>query len=212
LDIVICSSTTEGSAHLEKMLVSIDDWNLVGRTQSARGLVDLMNSEHVDVGLVTSDALEIGLSARRQLVQPTEGTATWVAHLEHESVLHMVKAAQFGFDDVITGPATAQSLERDLADIVSRRRSVVTNPALSEVDLVPGLYSRIIEYRDDTDRDLCELLGLGLEDRAAAFVLHTTIQDVRNRIAALLERNGLSTRTQLATLHIRSHLSIEDGR
>lgn len=212
MDIVICSSTAQGWTRLERLLVTIDDWNLVGRTQTAEGLVEFILSERVDVGLVTGDALEIGLSARRQLVQRPGAPTTWVAHLDHDSLIHTVKAAQYGFDDVITGPSTPQSLQRDLADIVAGRRSVVTNPILSDVDIIPGLYSRIVDCRDDTDRDLCELVGLGLDDRTAAHVLHTTIQEIRNRIAALLERNGLSTRTQLATLHIRSRPPARDAR
>lgn len=211
MHIVICSTSSGESDRLGRLIDSLDDLNLIGRTDSADAFVDFIRNEHVDVGLVTGEALDIGLAARRRAMSSQLESTVWVARLERESLVQTVKAAQYGFSDVITGPMDADSFGRDLSDIVARRRSVVTNPVLSDVDVVPGLYARTIDFRDDLDRDLCELLGLGIEDRDAAFVLRTNVQEIRNRIAALLERNGLSSRTQLATLYIRSRTSLRDG-
>ena len=65
-----------------------------------------------------------------------------------------------------------------------------------------------IEMRDDMDRDIVDLVSLGLADREVAAAVHLAEQTVRNRLSRILEHSGLKNRTQLA-MRRRSQLEAD---
>ena len=207
MDILICSPLEETTAHLERLLSSVGGARIVERTSTSHETIEALRRHEIDLSIVGESVLEVGLAARRQMSPEQIERMLWVAFLDRVSMPSVIKAAQYGYNDVLVAPSTSTELASELADIVDHRRSVQTNPLLKSVDVVPGLYVRRIALGDRTDEDLVELLGLGLDDRDIGLALGISIQDVRNRLANLLEINGLSNRTQLATLHIRSQLA-----
>lgn len=52
--------------------------------------------------------------------------------------------------------------------------------------------------RDDIDREILDLLSVGMHDADIADIVHASTQTVKNRVSAMLERSGLRNRTQLA--------------
>lgn len=53
---------------------------------------------------------------------------------------------------------------------------------------------------DSIDREIVELLSVGLSDREIASGVHLSLQAVRNRVSGMLERSGCLNRTQMGWL------------
>ncbi len=207
MDILICSPSEKAAENLERMLTDVRDARVVRRATTSHETIDVLRHQDIDLSIVDGNFLEVGLVARKQLSPEQIRSILWVAFLDRLSMPSVIKAAQYGYNDVLVAPTSSRELEHELVEIVENRRSVQTNPLLKSVDVVPGLYARQIIHSDRIDRDLVELLGLGLDDRDIGLALGLSVQEIRNRLATLLETNGLSNRTQLATLHIRSQLA-----
>lgn len=125
--------------------------------------------------------------------------------LRHEpSGTILVKAAQFGFDEVLDPDEETAVLARQIQQVLDDHRSILVHPLLNAVDVVPGLFTRSISFTDDLDEEMVEMLALGLGDKDIASVTGQSLQAVRNRIARLITDHGLSSRTQLAALHTRN--------
>ena len=102
-----------------------------------------------------------------------------------------------GFHGVIDADAPRDSVN-EIKRIHSGELTLLTDPQLAELNLTAGLLSRTLLWSDDVDQSVLNLLGVGLSDGEIAATIGIGIQTVHNRIAALLELNGLPYRTQLA--------------
>lgn len=54
---------------------------------------------------------------------------------------------------------------------------------------------------DDLDREILDLVCVGMRDADIAEVVHASLQSVKNRISTMLRRAGLRNRTQLAWIY-----------
>ena len=206
MNIVICSSSVEAGDRIEELVTGVQGTRIVARTSSSRETAQAASEPSVDMSIVDEASLEVGLAARRHIGPIEANFPLWIALLERDSIPTMVRFAQYGFDDAIVAPQSSLEIARHFADIKARRRSVHTNPRLDSIDIVPSLFTRKIVHSDAIDAELVDLLGQGLSDHDIGRVLDRSIQEVRNRLARLLEVNGLTNRTQLATLHLGSQL------
>lgn len=127
----------------------------------------------------------------------------------HPNVLLLVKAIHYGFDDVLDDSWPDADMANAISAVINGERTIHINPALAAIDLIPGLYRRSIEYGEDGEDAMVQLLSLGLSDVDIAVVLALPVQTVRNRLGRLLRDHGLSSRTQLASLYIRNELTVQ---
>lgn len=79
------------------------------------------------------------------------------------------------------------------------------HPIWDEIEPPIDPFGTAISIKDDTDRDIVDLVALGLSDREVAAGVHLAEQTVRNRLSRVLESSGFKNRTQLAVIH-RRHL------
>ena len=123
-----------------------------------------------------------------------------IALVQHEpSVALHVLAAHSGAVGVID-PL------KDWGTITDALRRAVDQPRVddddhriwTEVERPLTHHDAALEIRDDMDRDIVDLVSLGLADREVAAAVHLAEQTVRNRISRILEQSGLKNRTQLA--------------
>lgn len=61
--------------------------------------------------------------------------------------------------------------------------------------------------RDAIDREILDLVSVGMQDADIANVVHASTQTVKNRISAMLDRSGYRNRTQLAWMHSNDALA-----
>lgn len=204
LDTLICFRNTDDADDLAERLSTADP---TGRFRRIDALSVAFTGE--DTAGATAVLLDPSLMDRHlallrvhSLARPVTFRSIVVA--QDPDTLVMIKAIHFGFDDVLNAGAPPAEIVARITSIVAGRDAIHINPALASVDLVPGLYRRSIRFTEETDGRLIELLALGLADQDISVVLGIPVQSVRNRISRLLGEHGLSSRTQLATLHIRN--------
>lgn len=108
-------------------------------------------------------------------------------------------------DSVRQNPATAQDSIRGtntpggIADNASRTAAQPDSPAALAAD------RRALDAMDERNRSIAALVAQGFDNRDIAARLFLSEGTVRNRISAMLDKLGLTNRTQLAILWINSH-------
>lgn len=204
MNLVICFSSTDDTKRLALRLHASTGSLTVHSADTVTDAFNAIKNLRIDVLLVDVAMMERALAARRAYALNARLNTKQVLASSSPPPPLLVKAAQYGFDDVVDPMINPGVLIEQLREIATDRRSIHINPSLKSVDLIPGLFTRSIACRDDTDGDIVELLSLGLSDKDIASVLNLSNQTIRNRISHLLLSHGLSSRTQLATLHIRN--------
>lgn len=109
-----------------------------------------------------------------------------------------VQSAHCGFSDIV-------DLDDDLRDVARRLARLRSSPSpiadegswstVPDLDAMPQLEGLTA---DDLDREILDLVCVGMRDADIAEVVHASLQSVKNRISAMLRRAGLRNRTQLA--------------
>lgn len=203
MKLLVCMSSVEDSTSLSNRLAGAPDVKLVGSPATMGLALGILRHSPVDVFLVDGPHMEQSLAVRRADSLVADPAYRLVLVESAPSVTRLVRASQYGFDEVVDPAANDEEIIRHLRDVVAEARSVHIHPLLASLEVVPGLFTRDLEYGDTTDHRIVELMSLGLDDRDISMVLGITIQSIRNAISRLLHAHGLSTRTQLAALYIR---------
>lgn len=97
-----------------------------------------------------------------------------------------------GFDDVVDVGMSPHSICEELESLVSRHRAggeKVDNRHQSACE---------IDYRDETDKLITELVAVGRTDREISDNLFLAEHTIRNRLSRLMARSGIQNRTELA--------------
>jgi DNA-binding NarL/FixJ family response regulator len=71
--------------------------------------------------------------------------------------------------------------------------------------------SSSFSLRDDMDRHIVSLIGLGYSDQQIANPVYLSCQSVRNRISRILRDSHLQNRTQLAVSYLCEHMGVVYG-
>lgn len=115
--------------------------------------------------------------------------------------MHKVEAAYHGFDDVVDLGRRADSILVDLVNVARGGSSLDRDALWTRVSRPLARPEVLSSPQDDLDRRIIDLICIGLPDKEIAEVTHHSHQTIRNRISGLLQRTGLSNRTQMAWLH-----------
>jgi len=122
-----------------------------------------------------------------------------IAVVQHEpSVALHVLASHSGATGVIDPLSDWESISGALDRAVLQSQPEYDHRIWTEVERPHHGHGDAIEMRDDIDRDIVDLVSLGLADREVAAAVHLAEQTVRNRLSRILEHSGLKNRTQLA--------------
>lgn len=116
----------------------------------------------------------------------------------------VILAHQLGFNDVVDLSVHLASMDQRFAQVLSGEVDLTKIASIAEV--VKWLRSNNIAHyaQDEIDiRILMELVEGRTNEEIAASV-HLALQTVRNRVSRLMKASGVSNRTQLATLMLRS--------
>jgi DNA-binding CsgD family transcriptional regulator len=117
-----------------------------------------------------------------------------------------VMAAHAGARGVLDPLAEWSTITDDLnAVLLDRVSGIFDHPIWDDIESPLDPFALEVDIKDDTDRDIVDLVTLGLSDREVAAGVHLAEQTVRNRLSRILESSGLKNRTQLAVAR-RRHL------
>ena len=105
-----------------------------------------------------------------------------------------------GFHGVVESAGDADEARLVLNRVHEGSANLADDPHLAGLNLTPGMLGRSIATDDPIDREILNLIGLGLADDIISQALDISIQRVRNRVEHLLVSNDLAHRTQLAVI------------
>ncbi len=152
-----------------------------------------------DVVVVDSKWLIIGAPILMAFLRRSSPSAarTVVTVPELDSVAK-IKAAHNGFTDIIRIDEPNELLVQTI-DRVGNGWSNLDGDALWRTVRRPApIVTDAPNIKSDIDRDIIELLRIGIPDSEIAEALNLSGQTVRNRVSAMLQRDGFANRTQLA--------------
>ena len=112
-----------------------------------------------------------------------------------------VKAAHRGFTHHLDLDEPADSLVEKLCSISVSATTAFEPHRWDSVPFPSEAKHHGSTARDVVDREILDLVSVGMQDADIAAVVHTATQTVKNRISAMLDRSGYRNRTQLAWMH-----------
>lgn len=104
----------------------------------------------------------------------------------------------YGIDDVLDTALPDAEFAAAVSSFVHGTKMACAPLLLPEVDVLHSVMHGAIDYADETDRRLVQLISVGYADREIGLILGFSHQALRNRISHLMLRSGIRNRTQLA--------------
>jgi DNA-binding NarL/FixJ family response regulator len=167
-------------------------------------VVETLRSDPVDVLLLPMDWVDVARAIKKDIVPALTDTPSIVLIAHAPRLSTRARALASGFDGVV-------DLEDDIEVVVTALHRITNSSSADENDfmvsdlgIIPDLLARNLSLIDQHDSELLDLLAIGTTDEEIALAMEWNIQQVRNRVAALLDANGLRYRTQLAVAHVSS--------
>ncbi len=172
--------------------------DVVGIGTTGRDTVEAIRRNEVDTLVFSLALADVARAVRMSGHVPFGGSPTLVVASDSESHPFRMTSLAYGFDSVLPiadGPDAAAARLIEISQGRHRLRDSASDDAPE-----PGLLARVLVTHDPVDREIADLVGSGLGDDEIARVTGRSIQDVRNRIEAIIHVNDLSTRTHLAVM------------
>jgi two-component system response regulator DevR len=195
--IVVDHSVSQSLPGLADLLVESDAMAIFDRRISPDRMLETVARTRPDVVVVDPSWLVVSTLLSRCLVLGGCPDAVCVVGAAVSSDALRIQASRRGFAGVV-------DLGRPALDVVEQIRVVTRSESQLREDrrfTSIGGFARDQDMSnvttDDTDREIIELLSVGLSDREIALGVHLSLQAVRNRVSSMLERSGCVNRTQL---------------
>ena len=177
------------------------DWRLssfnsrLGPTE----LIDSLTTHRPDVTVVDSKWLVIGAPFLMSLLQNSgDYSANALVTVPHLDNVAKVKVAHNGFTDMIHVDESNNALVEKIENIKSGKSDLDGDELWNTVRKPTPLRMEGPIAESPTDRAIIELIRIGIPDNEIADCLFLSPQTVRNRVSAMLQRDGFTNRTQLA--------------
>lgn len=177
------------------------DWNLM-EFKARLGYTKLFESlaaHSPDVLVVDSKWLIIGAPILMSLLRHSPGamastvvTSPWLDNVTK------IRAAHNGFTDVIDRDEPNSSLVEKIERVHAGASDLDHDELWRTIKKPHPIHTDTPIADNETDRAIIELLRIGIPDNEIAEALSLSGQTVRNRVSAMLQRDGFTNRTQLA--------------
>ena len=185
---------------LREMIERKTDWEVVGEAATGREALELVEQLHPDIVLLDIQMPEMnGVAVAQRLAQSHPDVKIIMLTMYREDQ-HLVEAIQAGARAYLLKDADAQ----ELISIVARvqRGESALDPALTArvFDALRRLSTREAENEQLTEREreILQLVAIGLENRAIAARLHLSEKTIGNRMSEIFQKLGVTNRTQAA--------------
>lgn len=201
MNVLLCETETSNLVRVADLLQQVPDVNVVSVARTGREVVHVLARKPVDVSIHSEDTIELSRFIRNAVRGQASPALAHVVASPHPTAPLLVRAHQFGFDNVIAVPDAPERLVSALSDVVTRTSTLSDHPVIKSLNLQPGALTRSLSYSTELEAGIAGLVGTGLSDRDIARTLHVTLQTVHNNVEQLLRNHQLTTRTQLAVLN-----------
>lgn len=200
MNVLICNDHTEPLNSLITVLENDSAINSINVADTGREVLDMLHAKPVDISISSGNGLDFNRMLQRHIDPLIAENLTRVVATQTPSVPLLVKAHQYGFNNVLPLNEDTAHFVPTLQRTINGEESLANHPKVKALHLTPGVLARNISFEDSNDQHVIELVGVGLPDHEIAEALNLSIQTVRNRVAHLIRINHLSNRTQLALL------------
>lgn len=200
MNVLVCTDRAEPLDSLIAVLEKDDAVASINVASNGRQVIDTLHSVPVDVSISSGSGLDFNRMLQRHIDPTVASSLVRVVATSSPSVPLLVKAHQFGFNNVLPLNANTETIIPTLQRTITGEESISNHPTVKSLHLTPGVLTQNISFETDNDLHILELIGVGLPDHEIAEALGNSIQTIRNRVASLIRINHLSNRTQLALL------------
>ena len=200
MNVLVCNDRTEPLDSLIAVLENDDAVASINVASTGRQVIDTLHAAPVDISISSGSGLDLNRMLQRHISPSVASSLMRVVATKAPSVPLLVKAHQYGFNNVLPLNTDSESFVPTLQRTISGEESISNHPAVKSLHLTPGVLTQTISFEDDNDQHIIELIGVGLPDHEIAEALSISIQTIRNRVASFIRINHLSNRTQLALL------------
>jgi DNA-binding NarL/FixJ family response regulator len=168
---------------------------------AAVSLSNAVNKNRPDVVVVDTAWLHLSALLQRIL----QMNDCWPTHVVYASStadeIFRVQVAHRASAGHLDLKLPIDQLVKQLCEMASNKKGGKSDHLWTTVPLPPMVDDPENTAADDIDREILNLVSVGMQDADIAAVIHASPQTVKNRISAMLERSGLRNRTQLALMH-----------
>lgn len=200
MNVLVCNDSIEPLDSLVSVLRDNNEITSISIATTGRQVLNTLHTSPVDVSISSGNGLDFNRMLQRHIEPEVSEKLTRVVATNDPSVPLLVKAHQFGFNNVLPLNSEPEQVVTTLQRTIRGEESIANHPVVQALHLVPGVLAKKISYEDSKDLHVIELVGVGLSDYEIAEALEINIQTVRNRIAHIIRVNNLTNRTQLALL------------
>lgn len=198
MNILVCNDRAEPLDQLIDILRHDTGVESVNIVHDGRQALQTLSNHPVDLSLTSGHGIDFNRTLQRHIDPDISANITKVVATHSVTVPLVVKAHQWGYDDVISLNIERSEIVPALKRSLEGASSLHNHPAVKTLHLnsVPMHHELKIETTDD--ENIAQLIGVGLTDIEISEVLNLNIQTIRNRISQIVRLNGLRNRTQLA--------------
>lgn len=209
LQVFVTAPRTEPFASFVDSLRTHPDVDLVGTGSTGRELVEAIRHDPVDAVIVADEYADLARTVRLSARLPLNGRPTVLLAAPERNGPVVVRSALYGFDGIIALEDDPDDRLRRITAVVEGSERPGDEPLVQRLGIPHGLLVREFIATEERDRQVADLVGVGLDDRAIAATMSIPVQEVRNRIEGLLSVNGLASRTHLAVIRA-GHVIVPD--
>ena len=198
MNVLMCDSTTGSLSPLTQILDTTPEIHIVDIVRNGRDMALALKNKDVHLSVLAPEVLDLDL-----VVEKSRGFRPQVKKVvvaSSPSVPLVIKAHQYGVNDVIPLETDTASLVERLRMTVEGKSEIENHPVIQSLHFKNGQFNKTVQHNGEDDIIILQLLSLGMTDQEISLVSKIALQIVRNRIADLIVMNDLVNRTQLAVL------------
>lgn len=206
--IVVDHSVSQSLPELADLLVEPDTMTIFDRRISPDRMLATVTRSRPDVVVVGPSWLVLSPLLSRCLAVAGCSDALRVLGTSTATDALKIQAARRGFVDIVDTARPTREVADRILGLQRGETSLRDDRLWQTIGESTPTHDMSNVTTDETDREIVELLSVGLSDREIALGVHLSLQAVRNRVSSMLERSGCVNRTQLGWVF--SSLSLVD--
>ena len=175
---------------------------------SGKEAMEIVAQHSVDVCIATPYLLTNSDHPMQLIPENTDGNHVKVVGVQALTKSVLQDAEKAGYDGVIDLNSTIGNLVNEIEKIKNGEKTLHEQIVAFEKSHHPSMP---FSLRDDMDRQIVSLIGLGYSDQQIANTVFLSCQSVRNRISRILRDSKLQNRTQLAVSYLCEHMGVVLG-
>jgi DNA-binding NarL/FixJ family response regulator len=208
MKILIRNTTPVNAAGLAALLRLEAPDSSIFIARSCKDAADIATHHNIDACIATPYLLTNSEHPMQLIPDINHGSHVKVVGVQAMTKSVLQDAEKAGYDGVIDLNNSIGNYISEIEDIKTGKKTLREQIVAFEKSHHPSMP---FSLRDDMDRQIVSLIGLGYSDQQIANAVYLSCQSVRNRISRILRDSKLQNRTQLAVSYLCEHMGVVLG-